>query len=84
MVGNIRNNPRYILNEIKWTEKFDEKIIIIYYLHRGANNNTKIMNGIDIKKIGKSSIETENSHIPYHRILKIRYGDKILFDRNKL
>ena len=84
MAENIKCNPKLILNEIKWTDKFDLNKIIIYYLHRGAPNNIKILNGNEIVIIGKSFIETNSSHIPFHRILKIKYGDKILFDRNKL
>jgi len=81
---NIKNNPRLILNEIKWTEQFDLEKIIIYYLHRGVVNNTKILSGTEIKLIGKSFIETNRSNIPFHRILKIKYDSKIIFDRNKL
>ena len=80
----IKNNPRLILNEIKWKEKFDLEKIIIYYLHWGAVDNTKVLFGGEIKLIGKSFIETNSFHMPYHRILKIKYDDKIIFDRNRL
>lgn len=84
MAEKIKYNPRTILNEIKWTDKFDLNKIIIYYLHRGAPDNIKILNGFEIVIIAKSFIETNSSQIPFHRILKIKYGNKILFDRNKL
>jgi uncharacterized protein (UPF0248 family) len=84
MSRKIKYNPRVILNEIKWTDKFDINKIIVYYLHRGAPNNIKKIEGINIKEIGKSFIITTNSCIPYHRILKIIYENKILFERNKL
>jgi hypothetical protein len=71
MSKNIKNNPRLILNQIKWTEKFDLKKIIIYYLHRGAPENTKSIYGKEIKLIGKSFIETYSAFIPYHRILNM-------------
>jgi uncharacterized protein (UPF0248 family) len=77
----IRNNPRIILNKIRWDNKFDIKKIIITYLHRGAYQNKKIIPGKDIKSIQKSFIETENSMIPYHRIQLIKYDDKIIFNR---
>ena len=41
----IKNNPRLILNEIKWKEKFDLEKIIIYYLHWGVVDNTKVLFG---------------------------------------
>ena len=80
----IRKNPRLILNKIKWTKEFDLKKITIYYLHRGANDNKKIVYGIHLKSIEKSFIETNTSSIPYHRILKIEYGNKVIFDRKKI
>ena len=84
MLKNIKNNPRLILNRIKWAKKFDLNKIIIFYLHRGALENTKIIYGKDIKLIGKSFIETFNSNIPYHRIIKIEYDNKKECSRNQL
>jgi uncharacterized protein (UPF0248 family) len=80
----IKNNPRLILNQIKWNKKFELEKIIIIYLHRGAPNNTKVIYGEDIKLIGKSFIETYSASIPYHRILKIKYKEKTIFNRSKL
>ena len=84
MLKHIKNNPRLILNEIKWSDKFDLEKIIIYFLNRGSPNNTKIIYGKNIKLITKSFIETNRIIIPYHRILKIQYDNKIIFDRNRL
>jgi uncharacterized protein (UPF0248 family) len=44
-------------------------------------NNTKIISGIEIVSIGGSFLETTTTTIPYHRIIKILYADKIIFDR---
>jgi uncharacterized protein (UPF0248 family) len=83
MNDKIKKNPRMILNEIKWDNKFDLKKINIYYLHRGAFDDTKIIHGKDIKSIGRSFIEIDNAMIPYHRILKIDYDNKFIFKRLK-
>ncbi len=72
-------NVRDILNEIKWTKDLEK--IKIWYIHRGALNNTKIISGIEITGIGRSFLETTTATIPYHRIIKILYGDKTVFDR---
>jgi uncharacterized protein (UPF0248 family) len=79
MVKGIKNSPRDILNEIKWTK--DLKKAEIWYIHRGAPNDTKIISGGDIVDIGKSFFDTSNGSIPYHRIIKIIYDKKILFSR---
>jgi uncharacterized protein (UPF0248 family) len=78
------NNPRDILNELKWREEYDLKKTLICYIHRGAQNNTKTINGEDIVKIEKSFIQIKTAMIPFHRILKITYNDKILFERQKI
>ncbi len=72
-------NVRDILNEIKWTKDLEK--IKIWYVHRGALNDTKIISGIEITGIGRSFLETTTATIPYHRIIKIIYGDKTVFDR---
>jgi len=73
---------RDILNKIKWTK--DLKKVEICYIHRGALNNTKIISGSEITGIGRSFLETTTATIPYHRIIKILYDDKTIFDRWKL
>jgi uncharacterized protein (UPF0248 family) len=73
---------RDILNEIKWTKDLEK--VKIWYIHRGALNNTKIISGIEITIIGRSFLETSTATIPYHRIIKILYGEKTVFDRWEL
>jgi uncharacterized protein (UPF0248 family) len=70
---------RDILNEIKWTKDLEK--VKIWYIHRGALNNIKIINGNEITGIGKSFLETPTASIPYHRITKIFYGDEMIFSR---
>jgi uncharacterized protein (UPF0248 family) len=70
---------RDILNEIKWTKDLGK--VRIWYIHRGALHNTKSISGFEIVCIGKSFLETTTASIPYHRIIKILYGEETLFDR---
>jgi uncharacterized protein (UPF0248 family) len=75
------SNVRDILNEIKWTKNLEK--VKIWYIHRGALNNTKIISGMEITGIGRSFLQTTTADIPYHRIIKILYDDKTIFDRWK-
>ncbi len=75
----IKNNLKNILNEMKWTKDLEKAEI--WYVHRGAPNDTKILSGKDIVTIGKSFFDTANASIPYHRIFKIVYEGKIVFER---
>ena len=74
-------NPRDILNELKWKQDCDLNQAEIWYIHRGAPNDTKIMSGKDIIKLNKSFIQTSTAMIPYHRVFKILYEKKVIFER---
>ena len=74
-------NPRDILNELKWKQNCDLKLAEIWYVHRGAPNDTKIIKGKNIINLEKSFMQTTTSMIPYHRIFKIVYKDEIIFNR---
>jgi len=76
-------NPRIILNELKWKEEFDINLAEIWYIHRGAPNDTKKILGIEIVNLEKSFMQTKTSMIPYHRIIKIVYKDETIFKRKK-
>ena len=70
----VMSHMRELLNEIKWTKDINQ--IEIWYLHRGAPNDTKILPGKDIIALGKSFFETKTGLIPYHRIRRIYYRQK--------
>ena len=70
---------RDLLNEIKWTKDLEKTKL--WYVHRGAPSDTKVISGKDIVRIEKSSFETTTATIPYHRIFKVVYDDEILFER---
>ena len=70
---------RDVLNEIKWTKDLNK--VELWYAHRGAPNDTKVLSGKDIVRIGKSSIDTITATIPYHRIFKIVCDGTIIFQR---
>ncbi|RLF28691.1 MAG: DUF504 domain-containing protein [Thermoplasmata archaeon] len=76
------SSVRDILNELKWRDEYDFEKVVIFYLHRGAPGDFKELKGSEIAKIGRSFITTkEDTMIPYHRVLKIIYDDKTLFER---
>jgi len=74
-------NPRIVLNELKWKKDFNLDLTEIWYLHRGAPNDTKIISGKDIIKLEKSFMHTTTAMIPYHRIFKVVYQEKVIFQR---
>ena len=74
-------NPKDILNELKWHENYDLDNAEIWYIHRGASNDTMIISGNEIIKLEKSFMKTTTAMIPYHRIFKIIYNGKTIFER---
>lgn len=75
--------PREILNELKWREDRNLSNAEIWYVHRGAPNDTKIITGDEILDLEHSFMVLEDASIPYHRIFKIMYEDRVIFDREK-
>ena len=78
----MSNQIRDVLNKIKWTD--DLGLVKIWYLHRGVPDDEKVVEGDLIVSIGKSFFYTKDSAIPFHRVLKIVYKDKVIFDRSQL
>ncbi len=78
-------HPRDIFNEIKW--RFDFSKCKVYYIHRGAPGNVKIVSGSAIKNIDRSFLILEgivdDVYIPYHRIFRIEFDNQIIFERPK-
>jgi uncharacterized protein (UPF0248 family) len=75
--------PRDVLNEIRW--RFDLRGCRVYYIHRGAPGDTKIAEGSAIKSIDRAFLvlagDAQDAYIPYHRIFRIEYNNRIIFDR---
>lgn len=72
---------RDVLNELKWGKGTLEKAEV-WYTHRGAPNDTRIISGSEIVNIGRSFFETTEATIPFHRIKKILIDGKEAFSRD--
>ena len=73
---------RAILNEIKWTKDLSKTEV--WYIHRGAPDDTMIISGADIIDIGRSFFETTTASIPFHRVTRIIYDGEVVFDRRQI
>jgi uncharacterized protein (UPF0248 family) len=76
-------HPRLLLNEIKW--RFDLARCRVYYIHRGAPGNIKAVEGSAIRTIDRAFLilegEPNEVYIPYHRIVRIEFDDRAVFER---
>lgn len=75
------DTPRDILNELKWRHEKSLEEARVYYVHRGAPEDFRVMHGNEIEDLGRSFIKTKEAHIPYHRVFKIEYEEKVLLER---
>lgn len=77
-------HPRLLLNEIKW--RFDLARCRVYYIHRGAPGDVKIVEGSAIKSIERGFLVLEGHphevYIPYHRIFRIEFNNHVIFERS--
>jgi len=71
-----------VLDMILWHPEMDIKLSKITYIHRGANRNLKTIEGDHINKLERGFlILDEDTQIPYHRIIKIQYKDKLIWNK---
>jgi len=75
--------PREILNELKWRKDRNISKAEIWYVHRGAPNDTMIISGNEILDLEHSFMILSEASIPYHRIFKIVYEGEVIFEREK-
>lgn len=78
--------PRELLNEIKWTA--DLSRCVICYISRGSPGDVELVNGGRILKIDRGFMTltgsgAEDAYIPYHRIVRIKYDNDVVFERIK-
>ncbi len=76
-------HPRLLLNEIKW--RFDLARCRVYYIHRGAPGNIKAVEGSAIRTVDRAFLifegEPHEVYIPYHRIVRIEFDGRVVFER---
>lgn len=73
--------PREVLNRLKWAEGEALAEATIWYIHRGAPGDTAKVEGSRIRSLDRFYFETDEAAIPYHRILRIEYRGRAVFER---
>ena len=73
-------NAKQVLDELKWREDMALAEAIIFYVHRGAPDDTKTISGKDIIETDASFFTTAEASVPYHRIFRIEYRGQILLE----
>jgi len=72
-----------VLNMVLWHPDMEVNRTIISYIHRGARGNIKTVPGSQIDRIENGFlILNDETQIPFHRIIKVEYDDKILWKKS--
>lgn len=74
--------PREVLNRLRWTEGESLEEAIIWYIHRGAPGDSLRITGRSVRSLGRAFFDTDEASIPYHRILRIDYRGRTLFEKD--
>jgi len=74
-------NLKDLINKLKWHPDYSINDAIIWYISRGKENDIDFIKGDEIVRIGNIFIETKDAMIPYHRIKKIEYKGKTIFEK---
>ena len=79
--------PKEALNRIKWTGNPLLEGVRVWYIHRGAPGDMKVVDGTRILRLEHSFFVVlshgRETHIPYHRILRIEFNGECVFKRQK-
>jgi uncharacterized protein (UPF0248 family) len=72
-----------VLNMVLWHPDMEVKRTIISYIHRGARGNIKTVQGNQVDRIENGFlILNDETQIPFHRVIKVEYDDKILWKKS--
>ena len=73
------SSVRDVLNKIRWTG--DMESVEIWFVHRGAPDNMKLVSGSEVSEVGRSFLRAGESMIPHHRVFRIVYQGRVVFER---
>ena len=73
------SSVREVLNKFRWTDDMDG--VEIWFVHRGAPDDMKMVHGCNVSAVGRSFLQVGEAMIPHHRVFRIVYRGKVVFER---
>ena len=77
----VTRTARETLNELKWRRGLDLARAEIGIADRTRPGGGRVLSGAEIVSLGHRYFTTARATIPFYKILKITYGEKVLFER---
>jgi len=79
----VARTARETLNELKWRKGLDLSRAEIWVANRTQASGGRVLSGSEIVSWGHRYFTTARATIPFYKILKITYGDRVLFERTE-
>lgn len=75
------NPVRELPNRYRWHPELDIEGLTLHYYDR-VNSSEKVLTGSDVADTGDIFMFLKDGrHIPYHRVVRIKYRGKTIFER---
>ena len=72
---------RDVLNELRWRQGYDLSRAEIWVADRVRPEGGRVLSGAEIVHLGHRYFTTVRATIPFYKVLRITYGDRVLFER---
>jgi len=79
----VARTARETLNELKWRKGLDMSRAEVWVSDRTRPEGGRVLSGAEIVSIGHRYFTTARAMIPFYKILKITYRDRVLFERQE-
>ncbi len=79
--GLVARTARETLNELKWRKGFELSRAEIWIADRTRREGGRVLSGAEVVSLGHRYFTTVRATIPFYKVLKITYGDRVLFER---
>ncbi len=79
--GRVARTARETLNALKWRKGLDLSRAEIWITDRTHPEGGRVLSGAEIVSLGHRYFTTSRATIPFYKILKVTYGDRVLFER---
>lgn len=74
---------REVLNALRWRGDRDLGKATIEYADRTRRAGVRVLRGGEIVDLERRYFTTATARLPYYKVLRITYGDEVLFERER-
>lgn len=80
----MARTARETLNELKWGEGRDLTRATLWIADRTRPEGARVLSGSEIVDLGRRYLRTERATIPFYKVLRIEFENRVLFERREV